>query len=69
MIPCQADDAIHNDPNLNHEYLSIGGLPDLTAAAQKLIVGADSPAINEKRVCRSEIDPIAQLHIPSQLLN
>ncbi|KAJ5614220.1 hypothetical protein N7528_007874 [Penicillium herquei] len=47
----KADDAIHNDPNLNHEYLSIGGLPDLTAAAQKLIVGADSPAIQDKRIC------------------
>ncbi|KAJ5765082.1 hypothetical protein N7520_004641 [Penicillium odoratum] len=47
----KADDAIHNDPSLNHEYLSIGGLPDLTAAAQKLIVGADSPAIKEKRIC------------------
>ncbi|KAJ5642029.1 hypothetical protein N7490_006029 [Penicillium lividum] len=47
----KADDAIHNDPSLNHEYLSIGGLPDLTAAAQKLVVGADSPAIKEKRIC------------------
>ncbi|KAJ5915229.1 hypothetical protein N7454_011124 [Penicillium verhagenii] len=47
----KADDAIHNDPSLNHEYLSIGGLPDLTSAAQKLIVGADSPAIQEKRIC------------------
>ncbi|KAJ5890081.1 hypothetical protein N7504_010891 [Penicillium tannophilum] len=47
----KADDAIHNDPTVNHEYLSIGGLPDLTAAAQKLIVGADSPAITEKRIC------------------
>ena len=46
----QADDAIHNDPSLNHEYLSIGGLADFTSAAQKLIVGADSPAIREKRV-------------------
>ncbi|KAJ6172053.1 Aspartate aminotransferase cytoplasmic [Penicillium chermesinum] len=47
----KADDAIHNDPNLNHEYLAIGGLPDLTAAAQKLVVGAESPAIREKRIC------------------
>ncbi|KAJ5327859.1 aminotransferase [Penicillium brevicompactum] len=46
----KADDAIHNDPSLNHEYLSIGGLADFTSAAQKLIVGADSPAIREKRV-------------------
>ncbi|KAJ6012208.1 hypothetical protein N7522_002563 [Penicillium canescens] len=47
----KADNAIHNDPNLNHEYLSIGGLADFTSAAQKLIVGADSAAIKEKRIC------------------
>ncbi|KAJ6169381.1 hypothetical protein N7497_002224 [Penicillium chrysogenum] len=47
----KADDAIHNDPTLNHEYLSIGGLAEFTSAAQKLIVGADSPAIREKRIC------------------
>jgi aspartate aminotransferase len=47
----KADNAIHNDPNLNHEYLSIGGLADFTSAAQKLIVGADSAAIKDKRVC------------------
>ncbi|KAF3388804.1 Aspartate aminotransferase, cytoplasmic [Penicillium rolfsii] len=47
----KADDAIHNDPSVNHEYLSIGGLADFTSAAQKLIVGADSPAIREKRIC------------------
>ncbi|KAJ5896249.1 Aspartate aminotransferase cytoplasmic [Penicillium subrubescens] len=47
----KADDAIHNDPTVNHEYLSIGGLADFTSAAQKLIVGADSPAIREKRIC------------------
>ncbi|KAJ5105532.1 hypothetical protein NUU61_002879 [Penicillium alfredii] len=47
----KADNAIHNDPNLNHEYLSIGGLAEFTAAAQKLIAGGDSPAIQEKRVC------------------
>lgn len=47
----KADDAIHNDPTLNHEYLSIGGLAEFTAAAQKLIVGADSPAIRDKRIC------------------
>jgi hypothetical protein len=56
----QADDAIHNDPSVNHEYLSIGGLADFTSAAQKLIVGADSPAIREKRVCRPEL--IGHLH-------
>jgi aspartate aminotransferase, cytoplasmic len=47
----QADEILRNDPNLNHEYLPIAGLPDFTCASQKLILGADSPAIKEKRVC------------------
>lgn len=46
----QADDILHKDPNLNHEYLPIAGLPEFTSAAQKLILGADSPAIKEGRV-------------------
>ncbi|EFW16035.1 Aspartate aminotransferase, cytoplasmic [Coccidioides posadasii str. Silveira] len=46
----KADEAIRNDPTVNHEYLPIAGLPDLAPAAQKLILGADSPAITEKRV-------------------
>ncbi|KAL4947186.1 pyridoxal phosphate-dependent transferase [Aspergillus filifer] len=46
----KADDLIRNDPNLNHEYLPIKGLADYTTAAQKLIIGADSPAIADSRV-------------------
>ncbi|MCJ1468682.1 Aspartate aminotransferase, cytoplasmic [Pseudocyphellaria aurata] len=46
----KADEILRNDPNLNHEYLPISGLADFTSAAQKLILGADSPAIKEKRV-------------------
>ncbi|KAL8789009.1 MAG: hypothetical protein Q9195_007029 [Heterodermia aff. obscurata] len=46
----QADEILRKDPNLNHEYLPIAGLADFTSAAQKLILGADSPAIKEKRV-------------------
>jgi aspartate aminotransferase len=46
----QADDLIRNDPNLNHEYLPIKGLAEYTTAAQKLIIGAQSPAIAENRV-------------------
>ncbi|KAL5343843.1 pyridoxal phosphate-dependent transferase [Aspergillus crustosus] len=46
----KADDLIRNDPNLNHEYLPIKGLADYTTAAQKLILGADSPAISDSRV-------------------
>ncbi|CRG91389.1 aspartate aminotransferase [Talaromyces islandicus] len=45
----KADEILHNDPNLDHEYLPISGLANFTAAAQKLILGADSPAIQENR--------------------
>ncbi|MCJ1366070.1 Aspartate aminotransferase, cytoplasmic [Acarospora aff. strigata] len=46
----QADERLRQDPNLNHEYLPIAGLPEFTSAAQRLILGRDSPAIAEKRV-------------------
>lgn len=46
----KADDILRVDPNLNHEYLPIAGLADFTSASQKLVFGADSPAIGEKRV-------------------
>ncbi|KAF7322890.1 Aspartate aminotransferase [Mycena chlorophos] len=39
-----------NDETLDHEYLPITGLPEFTAAAAKLILGADSPAIADGRV-------------------
>ncbi|KAK3697943.1 Aspartate aminotransferase, cytoplasmic [Vermiconidia calcicola] len=45
----QADELLRKDPNLNHEYLPIAGLPDFTSASQKLILGEDSPAIADKR--------------------
>lgn len=41
---------MRQDPNLNHEYLPIAGLPDFTAPSQRLILGADSPAIRENRI-------------------
>ncbi|KAF2877425.1 aspartate aminotransferase [Massariosphaeria phaeospora] len=46
----KADEILRKDPDLNHEYLPIAGLPAFTAASQKLILGGDSPAIGEKRV-------------------
>ncbi|EXJ80796.1 aspartate aminotransferase [Capronia epimyces CBS 606.96] len=45
----KADEILRNDPNLNHEYLPIAGLPEFTSAAQKLILGSESPAIKEGR--------------------
>jgi aspartate aminotransferase, cytoplasmic len=45
----QADEILRNDPELNHEYLPIAGLASFTSKACELILGADSPAIAEKR--------------------
>ncbi|KAF2805759.1 uncharacterized protein BDZ99DRAFT_424162 [Mytilinidion resinicola] len=47
----KADEALRTDPDFNHEYLPIAGLANFTNASQKLVLGADSPAIREKRVC------------------
>ena len=47
----QADEILRNDPELNHEYAPIAGIPSFTSKAAELILGgADSPAIKEKRV-------------------
>lgn len=46
----KARESVNEYPALN-EYLGIEGLPELTTAAQKLLIGPDSPAIREKRVC------------------
>ncbi|KAL8925643.1 MAG: hypothetical protein Q9172_002147 [Xanthocarpia lactea] len=46
----KAQAILQKDPNLNHEYLPIAGLAEFTSAAQKLMLGAESPAIKEKRV-------------------
>ncbi|KAI9731625.1 MAG: Aspartate aminotransferase, cytoplasmic [Claussenomyces sp. TS43310] len=45
----KADGLLRDDPALNHEYLPIDGLSELTSAAAKLMLGAESPAILEKR--------------------
>jgi len=46
----QADDILRKDPDLNHEYLPIAGLAEFTSASQKLVLGASSPAVADKRV-------------------
>ncbi|KAI2776384.1 PLP-dependent transferase [Daldinia loculata] len=47
----KADDILHDDPELNHEYAPISGIASFTSKAAELILGgADSPAIKEKRV-------------------
>ncbi|XP_031554822.1 aspartate aminotransferase, cytoplasmic-like [Actinia tenebrosa] len=39
------------DGTLNHEYLGIDGLRQFSDASNKLVLGADSPAIAQNRVC------------------
>ena len=46
----KVEQLVANDVSLNKEYLPIEGLPDFTAHTAKLIFGADSPALAEKRV-------------------
>ncbi len=46
----QADEILRDDPNLDHEYAPIAGIASFTSKAAELIIGADSPAIKEKRV-------------------
>jgi len=46
----QATEALLNDPSLDHEYLPITGLPEFTRAAARLILGADSVALQENHV-------------------
>lgn len=47
----QATEILNKDVNQDHEYIPIAGLPNFNSAAQSLILGEDSVAIKEKRVC------------------
>ena len=49
-MPAQATEILVNDPNVDHEYLPITGLPEYTSAAARLVFGSDSPVITEERV-------------------
>lgn len=46
----KASEILLRDPDLDHEYLPITGLPEFTSAAARLILGSDSPALAEGRV-------------------
>lgn len=50
----KATQVLLNDPNLDHEYLPITGLPEFTSAAARLILGSQSPAINDGRVVSAQ---------------
>ena len=40
-----------SDQSLNKEYLPVAGLTDFCEASTRLLLGEDSPAIQEQRVC------------------
>lgn len=57
------------DKTLNHEYLSIDGLTSFTDAACRLVLGAESPAIAENRVCGAQgISGTGSLRLGMQFL-
>ncbi|KAI4737186.1 aspartate aminotransferase [Aureobasidium sp. EXF-12298] len=65
----KADDLLRQDPNLNHEYLPIAGLADFTTASQKLIFGANSPALKENRaVALQTISGTGAVHLGAAFL-
>ena len=65
----KADEILRNDPALNHEYLPISGLESFTSAAAKLILGADSPALLEKRAHSIQtISGTGAVHLVCRLL-
>jgi len=67
--PPQADDRLRNDPAPNPEYLPIAGLADFTAASQKLVLGAESPAIQDGRVASLQtISGTGALHLGALFL-
>ncbi|RCI09347.1 hypothetical protein L249_3698 [Ophiocordyceps polyrhachis-furcata BCC 54312] len=46
----KADDMLRANPELNHEYAPIAGLPEFTSKAAQLILGSDSKALADGRV-------------------
>lgn len=66
----KADEILRSDPNLNHEYLPIAGLPDFTSASQRLIFGQDSAALKEQRaVSLQTISGTGAVHLGALFLS
>jgi len=50
-VVAKVESIMADDKSLNHEYLPIEGLHDLSKGSIRLVLGADSSAIFENRVC------------------
>ncbi|CAI4432021.1 CPA_1a_G0016930.mRNA.1.CDS.1 [Saccharomyces cerevisiae] len=65
-----AERMIHEDPNYNHEYLDIAGLPDFISGAAKVILGPDSRAISEGRtISMQSLSGTGALHVAAKFLS
>ncbi|KAF8445439.1 pyridoxal phosphate-dependent transferase [Kalaharituber pfeilii] len=66
----RAEEIVKSDPDFNHEYLPIAGLPAFTSAAAKLVFGADSPVIKENKVASLQTIPgTGAVHLGALFLN
>ena len=69
MYLTQAEDILRNDPEVNHEYLPIAGLAQFTSASQKIVFGASSPAVSDKRVATLQaVSGTGALHLGAAFL-
>lgn len=52
MLPVvrKSEQEFANDVTLNKEYLPVLGIPDFTRGASTMLLGEDSPAVQDKRV-------------------
>ncbi|KAF7187209.1 Aspartate aminotransferase, cytoplasmic [Pseudocercospora fuligena] len=65
----KAEELLYNDSSRDHEYLPIAGLSSFVNASQALILGPDSSAIKEDRVCSFQaLSGTGSLHLGAGLL-
>ncbi|QLQ78099.1 hypothetical protein HG537_0A03460 [Torulaspora globosa] len=65
-----AEKLIQQDPNYNHEYLGINGLPELAVGAARIIFGENSNALNEGRVVSVQsLSGTGALHLAAKFLS
>lgn len=65
-----AEKLIHEDPNYNHEYLGINGLPELSSGAAKIVFGDDNKALNDGRVLSVQsLSGTGALHIAAKFIS
>lgn len=65
-----AEKLIQQDPNYNHEYLGINGLPELASGAARIIFGENSNALNEGRVVSVQsLSGTGALHLAAKFLS